>query len=59
MTAIIALAGMGLLTNDEALIDAAISEITSLPFDERYQRDPEHDVERLLTSHYLAEVRIV
>lgn len=47
---------MGLLTDDEALIDAALSEIMALPVDERHKRDPERDVENLLTNHYLAEV---
>ena len=49
---------MGLLTDDEALIDAALSEILALSLDERHERDPERDVEKLLINHYLAEVRL-
>ncbi|KAH8119473.1 TPR-like protein [Phellopilus nigrolimitatus] len=55
LAAVVALAAMGLLTGDEALIDAALSEILSLPLDERHRRDPERYAENLLTNHYLAE----
>ncbi|EJD03262.1 TPR-like protein [Fomitiporia mediterranea MF3/22] len=58
LTAVVALAAMGLLTGDEALIDAALSEILSLPLDERHRRDPGRDIENLLTNHYLAEGNI-
>jgi hypothetical protein len=47
---------MGLLTDDEALIDAALSEIIGLPVEDQLRRDPGRDVESLLTNHYLAEV---
>lgn len=47
---------MGLLTADESLIEAALSEITSLPVDARHQRDPDREVVNLLADHHLAEV---
>lgn len=56
LAAVTALAAMGLLTDDEVLIDAALSEIVGLPVEEQLRRDPRHDVETLLTSHYLSEV---
>ncbi|KAL5485002.1 SKI3 [Sanghuangporus weigelae] len=58
LAAVVALAAMGLLTSDEALIDAALSEILVLPLDERHARDPERDTENLLTNHYIAEGNI-
>ncbi|KAL5507335.1 SKI3 [Sanghuangporus vaninii] len=58
LAAVVALAAMGLLTSDEALIDAALSEILVLPLDERHTRDPERNVEDLLTNHYIAEGNI-
>lgn len=56
ISAITTLAGMGILTDDAGLIDAAVSEVISLPIDGRHQRDPSRDVEKLLVNHYLAEV---
>ena len=56
LAAVVSLAAMGLLTDDEALIDAALSEILSLPLEERHSRDPERDIENLLMNHYIAEV---
>lgn len=47
---------MGILTEDDGLIDAALSEILSLPLDKRHERDPERDVDYLLTQHSLAQV---
>ncbi len=47
---------MGLLTDDEDLIDAALSEIMSLSIDVRHARDPEGAVEDILSNHFLAEV---
>ena len=47
---------MGLLTGDDDLIDAALSEIIGLPMEEQLRRDPGRDVESLLVNHYLAEV---
>ncbi|KAI0644651.1 TPR-like protein [Trametes meyenii] len=49
------LAGMGILTEDDGLVDAALSEILSLPLNERLQRDPERDVTYLLTQHHLGQ----
>ncbi|KLO19533.1 TPR-like protein [Schizopora paradoxa] len=55
LTAVVVLAAMGLLTDDEDLIDAALSEIMSLSIDVRHARDPEGAVEDILSSHFLAE----
>ena len=54
----VALAAMGLLTDDDALLDAALSEILSLPVEERFRRDPQRDIDNLLMNHYSAEVRL-
>ena len=51
-----ALAGMGLLTDDEALLDAALSEMLSLPAEEQHQRDPGRYVDMLLRNYSLAQV---
>ena len=56
LTAINALAGMGILTEDEGLVDAALSEILALPLDERRARDPRRDVTYLLTQQHLEQV---
>lgn len=48
---------MGLLSEDEGLIDAAVSEIVTLSIEDRHERDPSREVEKLLVNHYLAEVR--
>lgn len=55
--AIQALAGMGVLTSDEALVDAALTEIISLPIDQRHELDPEREVDYLLKQYHLAQVR--
>ncbi|VDB87360.1 unnamed protein product [Peniophora sp. CBMAI 1063] len=55
LTAINALAGMGILTEDENLVDAALSEILSLPLDQRRARDPRRDVNYLLTQQRLEQ----
>ncbi|TDL26128.1 TPR-like protein [Rickenella mellea] len=55
LAAVIALAGMGLLTDDDALIEAAFSEILGLSAEDRQKRDPGRDVEKLLSQHYLAQ----
>ncbi|KZT68315.1 TPR-like protein [Daedalea quercina L-15889] len=54
LMAINTLAGMGILTGDESLVDAALSEILSLPLDQRLSRDPDGDVTYLLIQHHLA-----
>jgi superkiller protein 3 len=56
LAAITALAGMGILTEDDSLIDAALSEILSLPLDRRRQLDPRRDVDYLLIQHHLGQV---
>lgn len=55
LTAITTLAGMGILTSDAALVDAALSEILALPLERRHALDPAHDVPYLLTQHHLAQ----
>ena len=57
LMAINTLAGMGILTDDDGLVDAALSEIISLPIDQRHERDPERDVTYLLVQHHLGQVR--
>ncbi len=49
---------MGILTDDDSLIDAALSELLSLPLDRRYERDPQRNVTYLLAQHHLGQVRI-
>ncbi|TFY67241.1 hypothetical protein EVJ58_g1753 [Rhodofomes roseus] len=55
LMAINTLAGMGILTGDESLVDAALSEILALPLDQRLSRDPGRDVAYLLIQHHLAQ----
>ncbi|KAI6121364.1 superkiller protein 3 [Pisolithus sp. B1] len=47
------LAGMGILTEDDSLVDAALSEIQSLPIERRQELDPCGDVTYLLIQHHL------
>lgn len=47
---------MGILTDDDGLVDAALSEMLSLPLDQRAAMDPHHDVNGLLIKHYLGQV---
>jgi superkiller protein 3 len=54
--AINALAGMGILTDDDSLIDAALSELISLPLDLRHRRDPRRDFSYILRQHHLGQV---
>ncbi|KAG2113725.1 superkiller protein 3 [Suillus discolor] len=53
LMAINTLAGMGILTEDDGLVDAALSEILSLPVEQRLELDPRRDVTYLLVQHYL------
>ncbi|KAI4526044.1 hypothetical protein K523DRAFT_227295 [Schizophyllum commune Tattone D] len=46
---------MGILTEDDSLVDAALTEILALPVDRRLQLDPQHDVQLLLVNHYLGQ----
>jgi len=56
LTAINALAGMGILTDDDGLIDAALSELKSLSLDLRHRRDPRRDFSYILKQHHLGQV---
>jgi len=58
LEAINLLAGMGILTNDDGLVDAALSEMLSLPLDQRVAMDPHHDVDGLLMKHHLGQDNI-
>ncbi|KAF9562772.1 TPR-like protein [Agrocybe pediades] len=55
LIAINTLAGMGVVTNDEGLVDAALSEILSLPVDQKHKLDPQRHVDYLLIQHHLAQ----
>ncbi|KAJ3913647.1 superkiller protein 3 [Lentinula edodes] len=55
LTAINTLAAMGILTDDESLIDAALSEILTLPVDRKLELDPQRNVDHLLIQHYLGQ----
>ncbi|KAH7915212.1 superkiller protein 3 [Hygrophoropsis aurantiaca] len=55
LLAINTLAGMGILTEDDGLIDAALSEIQSLPIERRQELDPRRDVTYLLIQHQLGQ----
>ena len=50
---------MGILTNDDGLVDAALSEILALPIEQKNRLDPERHVDYLLIQHHLAQVHIV
>jgi hypothetical protein len=56
LAAINALAGMGILTEDDSLVDAALSEILALPLDKRRDLDPGGEVSYLLVQHHLGQV---
>ncbi|KZT27982.1 TPR-like protein [Neolentinus lepideus HHB14362 ss-1] len=58
LAAIAALAGMGILTDDDDLVDATLSEIVSLPVDRRHGLDPARDVTQLLIKHHLGQNNI-
>ncbi len=47
---------MGIITNDDSLIDAALSEILTLPLEDRHQRDPDRAVPYILAQHDLSLV---
>lgn len=47
---------MGILTDDDSLVDAALSEILALPPDQRLARDPDREVTYLLVQHHLGQV---
>ncbi|KIY73049.1 superkiller protein 3 [Cylindrobasidium torrendii FP15055 ss-10] len=54
LTVINSLAAMGILTDDESLVDAALSEILSLPREQRAEADPDKEVDYLLIKHHQA-----
>ncbi|EFI28195.1 superkiller protein 3 SKI3 [Coprinopsis cinerea okayama7 len=54
LAAIKSLAAMGILSSDEGLVDAAVSEIVALPPDERIQLDSERNVDHLLIQYHLS-----
>ena len=56
LTAINTLAGMGVLTDDDGLVDAALAEILALPIEKRHERDPQRDVDYLLTQYHVGQV---
>jgi superkiller protein 3 len=58
LSAIKTLAGMGILSSDESLLDAAVSEIVALPLDQRQLLDRERNVDGLLERYHLSRVRI-
>lgn len=47
---------MGILTEDDSLVDAALSEILSLPLERRHELDPRRDVDYILVQHHLGQV---
>ncbi|KXN90207.1 Superkiller protein 3 [Leucoagaricus sp. SymC.cos] len=58
LIAINTLAGMGILTDDESLIDAALSEVLGLPLDQRQELDTNREVDYLLVQHYLSQGKV-
>ncbi|KAF9451265.1 protein prenylyltransferase [Macrolepiota fuliginosa MF-IS2] len=58
LIAINTLAGMGILTGDENLIDAALSEVINLPLDQRQELDINREVDYLLVQHHLSQGKI-
>jgi len=49
------LAGMGILTDDDGLVDAALSEVMALPIDQKHRLDSQRDVDYLLIQHGLSQ----
>ena len=47
---------MGVLTDDDGLVDAALAEILALPIEKRHERDPQRDVDYLLTQYHVGQV---
>jgi superkiller protein 3 len=50
------LAGMGILTDDDGLVDAALSEVMALPIDQKLELDSQRHVDYLLIQHCLSQV---
>ncbi|TFK44590.1 superkiller protein 3 [Crucibulum laeve] len=55
LTAINTLAGMGILTDDDNLVDAALSEMLNLPIEQRREMDPDGNVDYLLMQHHFKQ----
>ncbi|CAK5265358.1 unnamed protein product [Mycena citricolor] len=55
LAAINTLAGMGILTEDDGLVDAALADLLALPPDRRFTLDPSRDVDDLLLQHRLGQ----
>ncbi|KAG6820878.1 hypothetical protein H0H93_010222 [Arthromyces matolae] len=55
LTAVNTLAGLGVLTDDQSLVDAALSELLTLPRERRLQRDPERNVDHMLAHYHLGQ----
>lgn len=55
LTAINTLAGMGILTDDDSLVDAALSELLTLPLERRHELDPRRDANYVLIQHHLGQ----
>jgi superkiller protein 3 len=47
---------MGILTDDDSLVDAALSELLALPLERRHILDPRRDADYLLIQHHLGQV---
>ena len=56
LDAINILAGMGILTDDDGIVDAALSEVMALPIDQKHKFDSQRDVDYLLIQHGLSQV---
>ncbi|QRW08082.1 superkiller protein 3 [Ceratobasidium sp. AG-Ba] len=54
---IVTLVAIGSLNNDPDLVDAALSEILSMPPDQRQSLDPAHHVDHILVQHYISQGR--
>ena len=59
LTAMTTLVAMGILDADDALVEAALSEIRGLSLDKRVALDPGRIVSRLLVQHNLAQVTCI
>ncbi|KAJ1304710.1 hypothetical protein OPQ81_005849 [Rhizoctonia solani] len=55
---IVTLVAIGTLNNEPDLVDAALSEIISMPPEKRQSLDPSRQVDRILAQHYIAQGNI-
>jgi superkiller protein 3 len=58
LTTVNILAGMGILSNDDSLVDAALSELLALPLQRRYELDSGRDADYLVIQHHLGQVSV-